>query len=211
MPDEPTPEQPEMPAAGAFRRLGRLPRAMMVGGLTVGLALGGAGIAFAATSGSSTPSTTTPSKPTSPGPGHPNRGFRGFGPGPGGPLAFGGFGGGRVLHGEYTTTKAGGGYLTVDVQVGQATVVSTDWITVKSADGFTQKYAVIPTTVVDAERDGISSVAPGDQVRVVATVANGTATATNIVDTSKIGASRKGFGFAPRPTPPTTAATRAAI
>ncbi len=117
MPDV-MPEQPEMPAAGRTRRFGRMPRAMMVGGLTVGLALGGAGIAFAATSGSSTPSTTTPSKPAGPGPGHAYRGFRGFGPG--GPVGFGGLGGlGRVLHGEFTTKAPSGGYRTVEVQVGQ--------------------------------------------------------------------------------------------
>ena len=65
-----TPAQHAGASRRPFGRLGRLPRALMVGGLTVGLAVGGAGIAFAATSGSSTPSTTTPSKPAPPGPGH---------------------------------------------------------------------------------------------------------------------------------------------
>jgi hypothetical protein len=55
--------------------------------------------------------------------------------------------------------------------------------------------------MVDAERDGIGSVAVGDQVQVLATTVNGTDTATNIVDITKIGASRKGFGFGPRPGP----------
>jgi hypothetical protein len=204
MPDQPTPPQPEMPATGRSRRFGRIPRAMMVGGLTVGLALGGAGIAFAASSGSSTPSTTTPSKPTPPGPGHINRGFRGFGPG--GRLGFGGVGGlGQVLHGEFTT-KAGSGFRTVEVQVGKVTKVSTTSITVQSADKYSHTYAVTASTMVDAERDGIGSVAVGDQVQVLATSVNGTDTATNIVDTTKIGASRKGFGFGSRPTPGPTPA-----
>jgi hypothetical protein len=185
----------------------------MVGGLTVGLAVGGAGIAFAATSGSSTPSTTTPTKPAGPGPGHPYRGFREFGPG--GPLGFGGLGGlGRVLHGQFTTGKAGGGYRVVEVQVGKVTAVSQTSITVQSADGYSHSYAVVSATMVDAERDGIGSVAVGDQVQVLATTMNGTDTATNIVDTTKIGASRKGFGFAPRPNgagAPAAPATQSAV
>lgn len=211
MPDEPTPEQPEGPVVRRFGRLGRLPRAMMVGGLTVGLAVGGAGIAFAATSGSSTPSTTTPSKPAPPGPGHPNRGFRGFGPG--GPLGFGDFGAlGRVLHGEYTTQTGTGTYKTVEVQVGKVMAVSKTSITVQSADNYSDTYVVTTTTMVDAQRDGIGSVATGDQVRVLATKVNGTDTATNITDTTKIGASRKGFGFGPGPGPrPTKPATQSAV
>ena len=51
------------------------------------------------------------------------------------------------------------------------------------------------------ERDGIGSVTTGDQVRVLATKVNGTDTATNIADTTKMGASRKGFGFGPGPGP----------
>jgi hypothetical protein len=194
----------------------------MVGGLTFGLALGGAGIAFAATSGSSTPSTTVPAKPVVPGPGH--RGFWGPGPGPGGRFGFGGLAGaGRVLHGDFTTRKAGGGYQTVLVQVGQVTDVSTTSITVLSADGYSHPYAVTSSTVVHAERDGISSVTKGDQVQVLATTIKGTDTAANIVDITKVGAGRKSFGFGARPAPssvpgspatpttPTTAATKAAI
>jgi hypothetical protein len=207
--DESTPEQPEIPVAGSAWRFGRISRAMMVGGLTFGLALGGAGIAFAATSGSSTPSTTNPAKPAGPGPGHGER-FRGFGPA--GPFGFGGLGGvGRVLHGEFTTQAPGGGVRTVEVQVGQVTDVKTDSITVKSADNYIRTYAVTASTMVDAQRDGIGSVAKGDQVRVLATTVNGTDTATNIVDVTKAGASRKGFGFAPRQTKPATPATQSAI
>lgn len=226
MSDELTPDQPHMPTPGKTRRLGRVPRALMVGGLTVGLALGGAGIAFAATSGSSTPSsstpgTTTPAKPAT-GPGPMHRGFKGFGPGgPGGTFGFGGLGGigglGRVLHGSFTTPASGGGYKTVEVQVGKVTAVGQGSITVKSADGYSDTYVVTSSTVVDAQRDGISSVKTGDQVQVLATKASGKDTAANVVDTTKVGASRKSFGFGPRPAPPaapappTTASTQSAI
>jgi hypothetical protein len=199
MPFESPPEQPQTPSAPRTRRLGRLPRAVMVGGLAVGLALGGAGIAFAATSGSTTPSTTTPSKSGPRAPGPFRRGF----PGPAaGPFGFGGFGGlGRVVHGEFTTRTPSGGYQLVEVQTGKVTAkpATPITVTVTSADGYQHTYQVTSSTVVDAQRDGISSVATGDQVEVTATPVNGKDTATNIVDTTKVGASRKGFGFGPRP------------
>ncbi len=96
------------------------------------------------------------------------------------------------------------------------TAVSKSSITVQSADQYRHTYAVTASTMVDAERDGIGSVAQGDQVQVLATKVNGSDTATNIVDTTKIGASRKGFGFGPRtgpiptPTKPTAPATQSA-
>jgi hypothetical protein len=200
---ESTTPQPQSSSAPRRWRLGRLPRAVMVGGLAVGLALGGAGMAFAATSGSTTPSTTTPSKPAGP----VHRGVRG----PAG-LGFGAPGGlGRVVHGEFTTRTASGAYRTVLVQSGTVDgTPTTTSITVKSADGYTHTYAVSSSTVLDAQRGGISSVGNGDQVRVLATPVNGQDTATNIVDATKVGASRKGFGFGPRPVTPAGPATQSA-
>ncbi len=213
MPVESMPDQPQLPSAPRTRLLGRVPRAMMVGGLTVGLALGGAGIAFAATSGSSTPSTTTPSKPATPTPRHVYPGFRRLGPG--GPFGFGGLGAlGRVVHGQFTTRTPNGGYRTVDVQAGKVAAVSKTSITVTSTDGYSHIYAVTSSSMVDAQRDGISSVAKGDQVDVLATTVSGKDTATNIVDTTKVGASRTGFGFGPHPAspaPPTAPATQSAL
>jgi hypothetical protein len=191
------------PAPSPRRRpwhFGRLPRAALAGGVALGLAVGGAGIAYAASStGSSTTtpgsSTTTPpaSKPTPPG----GKGFRGFGPGgPGGPGGLGGLGRfGSVLHGQFTVPATGSGYQTLDVQVGTVTSVSTTSITVKSTDGFSQSYVVASSTLVDSQRDGIGSVAKQDQVEVVAKVSGGTATATSIVDQTKVKSSRSGFGF----------------
>ena len=207
--DQPQPQpEPPRPSGSNRRRLGRVPRAAMVGGLAVGLAIGGAGIAFAATSSSTTPSTTAPPNATRPG--HPFGGFKG----PGGP--FGGRGGigvlGRVVHGQFTTRTASGGYQTVEVQTGKVTSVSATSISVTSADGYSHTYGVTASSVVDSQRDGISSVAKGDQVQVTATTVSGKATVTSIVDTTKVGASRKGFGFGPRarPAAPAPAAAPAA-
>jgi hypothetical protein len=186
---------PSGPGAPRWRWFGRLPRAALVGGLAVGVALGGAGIAFAATSGSTTPSTTAPPNSST-----PKHGFGGFrGPGPGGPFGLGGLAGfGRVVHGEYTTKSPNGGYQTIEVQTGKVTAVSTTSITVTSADNYSHTYVVASSTMVDSQRDGIGSVAKGDQVDVTATTVSGKDTATNIVDTTKVGASRNSFGFGPR-------------
>jgi hypothetical protein len=170
----------------------------MAGGLAAGLALGGAGISFAASSGSSSSSTTAP--PNTPvKPGHVPRGL-GLGlPG------FGRFGGlGRVVHGEATVSTGTGGYQTIAFQVGSVTAVSSTSISVKSADGYTipqpNGYAVTATTIVNAQRDGISTVKTGDQVWVIATKStSGQYTATNITDVSQLKNSWAGFGFGPGP------------
>ncbi len=185
----------EPPPAPRRRFFGRVPRAALTAGVAVGLALGGAGIAFAATSGSS--STTTPTtKPSTSPPGHGGRPFgpRGFGAGAG----FAGLGaGGKVIHASYTVQTPSGTYKTIEVQTGKASKMSSKSITVTSADGYSHTYAVDPATVVNSQRNGIGSVADNDQVQLQATPVSGTDTATNIVDTTKVGASRNGFGLAP--------------
>ena len=181
------------PAAPTPRR--GVPRVAVVVGLTTFLGLAGAGVAFAVGGGGAAPaslsassSTSSTSNPKGPD-GHP--GMR-MGPAAG----LGGLGGpgGAVVHGIYTI-KSGSSYKTVAEQVGQVTAVSTTSLTVKSTDGFVQVYVVQSSTVVDSQAGGISSVANGDTVRVEALVAGETQTATNIIDTTKIGASRQGFGF----------------
>jgi hypothetical protein len=106
------------------------------------------------------------------------------------------------VHGQFTTRTPSGKYQTVEVQTGKVTAVSSTSIAVTSADGYSHTYAVNASTVVDAERDGISSIAKGDQVQVLATTVSGKDTATNIVDTTKVGASRSSFGFGPRSASP---------
>jgi hypothetical protein len=74
-----------------------------------------------------------------------------------------------AVHGQFVVPKSGGGYQTIDTQRGSVTSVSTNSITVKSADGFTKTYQVSSSTNVDAQRDGIGSVKTGHQVAVTAT------------------------------------------
>jgi hypothetical protein len=185
-PIAPPPVQPE---PSRSKRFGRLPRAAIAGGIAVGLALGGAGIAFAASSSTTTTPSTTPSTPKTRAP-HPHG--HAFGPrfGVGGPD----FGLGGVIHGQFTV-PGGTGYRTVDIQVGTVNAVSSSSITVTSTDHYQAKYTVTAATMVDAQRDGIGSVVKGDQVRVLATTAKGTSTAVSITDITKMGASRKQFGF----------------
>ena len=193
---------PEGPPPVAPRRV---PRVAIAVGLTTLFGLAGAGLAFAAGGGggatgaslSASSSTTTPANqlPSIKGPnGKSMRPGLRFGRAFGGP---GGFGG-QVVHAEYTV-KDGSAYKTYAVQVGQVVTVSGSSITVKSDDGYTQTYVVETSTIVDSQSGGISAVAGKDAVRIEALVSGSTQTATNIVDTTKIGASRKGFGY---PAPP---------
>jgi hypothetical protein len=197
--ESPNPYDPQAVPEPAKKPGGRIPRLALAGGIAVGLALGGAGLAYAASSGSSStsgPSASGTSSTTAPAngnkPEHPLKGRH---------LGFGALGvGGSVVHGT-VTVHSGSGYKTVDVQSGQVTNVDSSSITVKSSDGYTHTYAVISSTIVNSQAGGISSVAQNDQVYVMATPQNGTDTAANIIDTSKIQNSRGAFGFPTQPKP----------
>jgi hypothetical protein len=188
-PTPPPPAPPSQPVPPRVRRFSRAQRLVVAGGLAAGLALGGAGISFAASSGSSSSSTTRPPNA----PVKPGHGPRAFGPG------LPGFGGlGQVVHGQATVHTRSGSYQTIAFQVGSVTEVNSTSITVKSTDGFSQTYDVTANTIVNAQRDGISSVAKGDEVRVIATQSGANKwTATNITDMTKLKNSRAGFGFGP--------------
>lgn len=214
-PLEPEWTPPPAREPGPMRRMSRVALGV---GLAAFLGMAGAGVAFAVGGGSSTSTgsgssngSATPPKGTAPA--HPGRRL-------GGPAGHGmgilgmGPGRGRVLHAQYTVevpASAGSGssstptYKTIVVQVGKAVVSSShDSITVTSADHYAQTYMVVPSTIVDAQANGISTIANGDTVRIEgivtgATTQSGlgeTVEATNIVDTTKIGASRQGFGLA---------------
>jgi hypothetical protein len=198
------PEEEEHEDRPTWRdRVRHAPRAAVIAGLVAVLAVGGAGVAFAAGSGSSStssPSSTSPTTtPKAKGP-HGPMGRPGFGPFQGlGGFGLGGFAGGGVLHGT-VTIRSGSGYKTVDIQTGTVTGKSgSTSITVASADKYSQTYVVTSATIVNSQAAGIGSVAVGDQVSVEATVSGTTATATNIVDTTKIKSSWKSFGFGPPP------------
>ena len=147
--------------------------------------VGSVGLAVAAST-SGTPanaSAAVMSEVQSPPQGHPGWG------GMGGPIP--------ILHGQAVLTKPGGGYQTVAYQRGDVTAVTAGSITVKSSDGFTQSYAITPTTIVGAQRDGISSVKAGDTASVIATVSGKTDTAARIIDWTLLQASHMQFGFGP--------------
>lgn len=196
--------------AGPAGRGGRSRRPLILAGVAVAALGSGAGVALAATSGPSSPAAPASdvAAPPSPSPsGQQPAGRRGWHrfehpgarPGPGSFRPRGDFGPGggllRALHGQLVVAKPGGGYQTVDFQRGQVTAVSDNSITLKSADGFSKTYAVRSSTIIDAQRGGISSVKVGNQATVLATLSGGTATASRIADTTLLQAGRGPFGF----------------
>jgi hypothetical protein len=169
--------------------------AVMAGVVALGV-LAGAGVAVAATSSSGQPAapaagaSSSPSPSPSARPHFPPKGpWRGLPPGGGafklaGPGALGGLFG--AVHGTAVVPKSGGGYQTIAFQDGKVTAVSSTSIMLHSADGYNRTYQVTSATLVNAQRDGIGSIKPGNQVIVTATVSGSTATATRIIDVSLI-------------------------
>lgn len=156
-----------------------------------GAALVTSSSASSATDGAATP-TPTPSAPAgrpSPGHGPAFRGPQGNG-GPGGGF-FAGPGG--VVHGQVVVPQSGGKFRTEDIQTGKVTAVSRSALTVRSADGYTKTYRVTSATQVAGGRTGIGSVKVGNQVAVTATVNGSTASLTQVIDLSLLGAGK----FAP--------------
>ena len=221
-PPEPGPGEPDVIASPA-RPARRRRRRVLAGAAALLLvaAAGGAGIAVAA-DGSPSPSTPAPSGSTA----DPSTGTRssdamkGRGlPGrPGMPRGLHALRGPwGALHGEFVVPDGNGGYRTMLVQRGQVTAVSSSSITVRSDDGYSRTYAVTADTIVNARRDGISSIRTGSSVRLVAVQAGNTATATAVVDVGALRAARDRWGpdrDAPRapdgstPSPSTTGSAR---
>ena len=171
------------------------------------LLVGGIGVAVAQTGGSSTttsPSTSVPDKGGPKGPGGPGgpgghhfKGGPGFGSGFGGPKG--------AIHGEFVAPDGSSGYRTIAMQVGDVTSVSSDSITVKSADNHSRTYSVDENTVVNSGRDGIGNVKNGDKVAVNAVVNGGKAAARSIQDMTTLGQIRQHWNpNAPEGGPPTT-------
>lgn len=166
---------------------GRPRRRLLAGFVTVALlAAGATGVALASDRGSS---------------GTQPDGFHRFGGRALGGPGFAGPGGAGVggplgaLHGELVVPKQGGGYETLVVQRGTVRAVSARSITVKSEDGFTESYAVTADTLVNAARDGISSIDDGAQVSVLARKGAGDPTALHIADRSEWDGLRGGLGL----------------
>jgi hypothetical protein len=77
-------------------------------------------------------------------------------------------------------------------QTGRVTAISAGWVTAQSSDGYTQTYRIAPdTTAVPTPADGHAPV--GEQfavdqvVTIVATVSDGTATATAMAEQAATG------------------------
>ncbi len=173
-------------------------RPFVLGAVAVAALLAGASVALAVTRSGSPVSTSaaiaaTPAPSALPS-GGPGRGS-GFGGRPAPGLGLGhGMGPGRALHGQFVVARPGGGYVTIAIQTGQVTAASSASITIRSADGYTASYAVAASTVVDAQRDGISSIRAGNETMVQATVSGGAATAASITDLTLLQQQRRSLG-----------------
>ncbi|MHB1928583.1 MAG: hypothetical protein ACYCUG_04005 [Acidimicrobiales bacterium] len=169
-------------------------RRALVGGGVLGVAAGAAAVAFAA--GAAPPITiasssgSAASKPPAAYPRSPvRRGAKPVRPVVALPWW------GDILHATYTIQTGTNAFQTYDVQQGTASGITDTSITVTSPDGFATTYVVAPTTVVDAQRDGILSIQSGNEVDITATATTTTsgtattitATATEIVDITQVG------------------------
>jgi hypothetical protein len=190
------------------RRSSRLTKTAAGLAVILGAGAGAAAVASAATSG---PGTNTPAASASatPSPGSPSpvndptgragparRGLL-FPAGPEGPMVFGPYGmlaPNGPIHGTFTVKGANGGYETIDTQYGTAEAVSSSSITVKSADGFSQTYAVSASTTVDAGRNGILSVKVGDTVSIQGLVSGSTIKAEHVLDVTQAKANGQSWG-----------------
>ena len=164
-------------------------RIIAAAAVVAGLAAGATGVALAAdTSATPTASPTSSASPThgQPGDRKPPPRFKGLRPGgpggPGGRLGLGMLGAGAPVHGEFVVPNGSSGFRTIVVQRGEVTSVSATQITVLSKDKFTATYAVTADTMVNAARDGISTIKKGATVNVAATKAGDKLTAVHIGD-----------------------------
>jgi len=162
--------------------------ALVAAGVVAGAA-GGVVISQLGTAGAASPSPTP--KPRTHGPFD-----RGGGHGLG---LLGGPGGGRMLHGEATVEKAGGGTSVVHFQNGVISAINGSTMTVKSTDNFTMTYTVNSTTriLLNGTDGTLSKLAKNDKVRVVG-VEDASATVAKMVVDGVEGPGMFGHGFGHR-------------
>jgi hypothetical protein len=199
---------PEVAAAGGPPPAAPRSRRILAGAaLATGLAVGGAGVAAAVTSGDDALAIGAESRVPGvfpgagegpaqglPGQGLPGQGDQGQaqegqgmrGPGGGwhhGRGGRGGFGGyGGALHGELVVPQQDGtGTRTITVQSGSVTSVSSTQLVVKSTDGFSSTYVLNGSTQL-ARGQALSAVKVGHQVTVVASKSGSRLTALRIGD-----------------------------
>ena len=170
-------------------------RIIAAAAVVAGLAAGATGVALA----DNTPTATvSPTPSASPSPDAKGDGARPDRPKrlrPGGPHELGKLGGRGALHGEFVVPDGSGGFRTMVVQRGEVTAVSKTEITVVSEDKFSTTYAVTEDTLVNAARDGITTIKKGAKVNVAATKVGDKATALHIGDQSARKAMRERMGL----------------
>ena len=165
--------------------------------VAAGVLAGGAGgvvISQLGVAGATSPSPSPVAPFGAPGPDGAD-GMRGLG------LLGGIAGGGRLLHGEATVAKAGGGTTVVRFQNGVISAISGSTMTVRSTDGFTGTYTVNGTSRIslNGTNGTLSKLAKNDQVRVLAVQSGSSDVAKMVFDgvppREMFGLMHRGFGF----------------
>jgi hypothetical protein len=178
-------------------------RIIAAAAVVAGLAAGATGVALADNTPTATVSPTPSASPSADAKGDGARpklpkGLRPGGRhGPGMPGMLGAHG---ALHGEFVVPDGDGGFRTMVVQRGEVTAVSKTSITVVSEDKFSMTYAVTEDTLVNAARDGITTIKKGAKVNVAATKVGTKATAVHIGDQSARKVMREHMGLDGSPT-----------
>lgn len=168
-------------------------RIIAAAAVVAGLAAGVTGVALADSTPSSTVSPTPSASPSADPRGdgaRPPKGDR-----PGGRHGLGKLAGRGALHGEFVVPDGNGGFRTMVVQRGEVTAISKTEITVVSEDKFSTTYAVTADTLVNAARDGITTIKKGATVNVAATKVGSKATAVHIGDQSARKTMRERMGL----------------
>jgi hypothetical protein len=110
-------------------------------------------------------------------------------------------GGGKLLHGEATVEKPGGGTSVVRFQNGVISAISGSTMTVKSTDGFTATYTVNGTSriLLNGTDGTLSKLSKNDQVRVLAVQSGSSTVAKMVLDgvpaRAMFGQLHRGLGF----------------
>ncbi|WP_429390367.1 DUF5666 domain-containing protein [Paenarthrobacter sp. TE4293] len=170
-----------------------LRKALLAGGIAVALTGGGAAAVWAGTQPSPSPSGSSSSpSPSASGPAKSAEGR------------------GQPIHGEHVVKQADGTYRTVVTQAGTIESASASDVTVKSDDGFTQRYSInaetriarVPADLSDLRNGRGKPTLPsataadlrtGDTVRISGTKDGDTVTATRVV-AGELAAGLKGHG-----------------
>lgn len=169
-----------------------LRKAFIAGGIAVALTGAGGAAVWAGTQPSPSPSGTSSSSP-SPGP-SPSQGKSHSG---------------QAVHGEHVVKDADGTFRTIITQAGTIESVSSSEVTVKSEDGFSQRYGINSDTKItkvsaDLPRNGrgkttlpsasASDLKAGDKVHVSGTRNGDAVTATRILS-GELPAMMRGHGM----------------